>query len=124
MTLSNNLQHTNHEISLEDAIEMTTRFREEIQSMFKPEFSAIGILPISETFNKSIFEDLVMQPECVAVRSYFGMDENNEVRLLFVGVDENNNDILVGIDEQPAYIFEYGQRCPPICAASPLNPQI
>jgi hypothetical protein len=52
------------------------------------------------------------------------MDVNNEVRLLFVGVDENNNDILVGNDEQPAYIFEYGQRCPPICAASPLNPQI
>lgn len=124
MSLYHRLLNINHEISLEEAIKMTTRFRTEIQSMFKPEIAAIGVLPISETFNKSIFEDLVMQPGCVAVRAYFGMDSNNQVRLLFVGVDDNNNDILASTDEQAGYIFEYGQRCPPICAASPLNPQI
>lgn len=122
MTLNNNLQHINHEISLEEAIEMTTRFREEIQSMFKPEFIAIGVLPLSETFNKTVFEDLVMQPGCIAVRAYLGMDDSNEVRLLFVGVDENNNDILSGSNGQTGYIFEYGQRCPPICVTGPLNP--
>ena len=122
MSLSNELRNVNHEITLEKAIEMTTRFREDIQSMLKPEFSAIGILPISETFNKSIFEDLAMQSGCVAIRSYLGMDNNNNVRLLFVGVDDNNTDILVNTDQQPGYIFEYGQRCPPICVAGPLNP--
>ena len=122
MSLNNNLKHINHEISHEEAIEMTTRFRDEIQSMFKPGFTAIGVLPLSETFNKTVFEDLVMQPGCVAVRAYLGMDDGNEVRLLFVGVDENNNDILSVSDEQAGYIFEYGQRCPPICAAGPLNP--
>ena len=124
MTLSKNLQHINHEISLEDAIDMTTRFREEIESMLKPEFSATGVLPVSETFNKSVFEDLILQSQCVAIRSYLGMDENNQVRLLFVGVDDDNNDILAGNGDQPGYIFEYGQRCPPICVTSPLNPQI
>lgn len=124
MSLSHHFQNIDHEISLEEAIEMTTRFRGEIQSMLKPEFSAIGVLPISETFNKSIFEDLVIQTGCVAVRAYLGMDENNRVRLLFVGVDDNNNDILASTDEQGGYIFEYGQRCPPICVTSPLYPQI
>jgi hypothetical protein len=124
MSLSNDLQNINHEISLDEAIEMTTRFQNDMESMLKPEFAGLGILPTSETFNKSIFEDLAMQPGCVAIRSYLGMDDNNLVRLLFVGVDEDNNDILASTNEQACYIFEYGQRCPPICVVSPLNPQV
>jgi len=122
MSLTDNLNNINHEITLEEAIEMTARFREEIESMFKPEYTAIGILPISETFNKSVFADLATQPGCVAIRSYLGMDDNSRVRLLFVGVDDDNNDILASDNENAGYIFEYGQRCPPICAPSPLNP--
>ena len=123
MSLTNLFQHINHEISLDDAIEMTTRFREEIELMLKPEYADTDVLPVSETFNKTIFKDLIMQTGCVAIRAYLGMDENYQVRFLFVGVDDNNNDILARTGEQPGYIFEYGQRCPPICVASPLNPQ-
>jgi hypothetical protein len=124
MSLSNDLQNINHEISLQEAIAMTSRFRTNMESMLKPEFSGIGILPLCETFEKSIFEDLALQSGCVAIRSYLGMDANNLVKLLFVGVDDNNNDILVSGNVETGYIFEYGQRCPPICVASPLNPQI
>ena len=124
MSLSNDLQKINHEISLEEAIEMITRYRAHMQSMLKPEFSSICILPICETFKKSIFEVLAMQSGCVAIRSYLGMDANKLVRLLFVGVDDNNNDILASANEQGGHIFEYGQRCPPICSVSPLNPEI
>ena len=122
MSLLNDLQQIYHEISLQEAIVMTTRFRAEIQSMLKPEYADIDIFPISETFKKSIFVELDRQGECVAIRSYLGMDENNHVRLIFVGVDDNNNDILASGNEQGGYIFEYGQRCPPICGISPLNP--
>ena len=122
MSLLNDLQQINHEISLREAIVMTTRFRTEIQSMLKPEYAGIDILPISETFKKSIFVELVRRAECAAIRSYLGMDENKHVRLIFVGVDDNNNDILALGCEQGGYIFEYGQRCPPICGISPLNP--
>ena len=122
MSLINDLQQINHEISLREAIVMTTRFRTEIQSMLKPEYAGIDILPISETFKKSIFVDLDRQAECVAIRSYLGMDENKHVRLIFVGVDDNNNDILASGYGHSGYIFEYGQRCPPICGISPLNP--
>ena len=124
MSLSNNLKHTNHEISLQEAIEMTTRFRNEMPLMLKPEYAGTGVLPMSETFKKSIFQDLSSQQGCVAIRTYLGMDDNNNVRFLFVGVDDNNNDILSIADEHAGYIFEYGQRCPPLCNTSPLNPQI
>ena len=118
MSLSNELQHTNHDICLEEAIELTTRFRANIQSMMKPEYAAIGALPICETFKKSIFNDLA------AVDGGFISVANNQVRLLFVGVDDENNDILADTHDETGYIFEYGQRCPPICKVGPLNPQI
>jgi hypothetical protein len=124
MSFTNDLKNINHDISLEEAIEMTSKFREDIQSMFKPEFPAIGILPVSETFSKSIFETLTLHEDCIAIRCYLGMDEENQVRLLFVGVDADNNDILADDDDETGYIFEYGRRCPPICVDSPLNPQL
>ena len=122
MSLLNDLKQINHEISLQEAIVMTTRFQKEIQSMLKPEYTGIDILPKSETFKKSIFVELVRRAECAAIRSYLGMDENNHVRLIFVGVDDNNNDILASGHAHGGHIFEYGQRCPPICGISPLNP--
>ena len=82
----------------------------------KPEYANTDILPLSETFNKDIFGELGDQEGCVAIRSYLGMDENQKVRLIFVGVNVDDEDIL-------EYIFEHGNRCPPICGpASPLNP--
>ena len=122
MSLLNDLQQIDHEISLQEAIAMTRRFRTEIQSMLKPEYAGIDMLPLSETFKKSILVELGRQAECVAIRSYLGMDENNHVRWIFVGVDDNNNDILARGHERGGHIFEYGQRCPPICGISPLNP--
>lgn len=124
MSLSNDLQQINHEISLQEAINMTTRFRTEMQSMLKPEYANTGVLPISETFKKAVFADLALQSGCVGIRAYLGMDEDNKVRLIFVGVDDENTDILDSTELQRGYIFEYGQRCPPICGgAGPLNPQ-
>ena len=122
MSLLKDLKEINHAISLQKAIEMTTRFRTEIKVIFKPEYSGVDILPLSETYKKSIFDELGRHEECVAIRAYLGMDKNNHVRLIFVGVDDDNNDILSGSNEQGGYIFEYGQRCPPICGVSPLNP--
>jgi hypothetical protein len=121
MSLSNELNTYNHLITKEEAVELTTRFRNAIPLMLKPGYPE-DVLPISETFIKTIFTDISQQTRCVAIRSYLGMDEDNKVRLLFVGVDDDNNDILMLDNEQPAYIFEYGQRCPPICGSGPLNP--
>jgi hypothetical protein len=121
MSQSKDLFHINHSISLNEAVKMTSRFRAQLQSMLQPEYS--GSLPIAETFQKSIFIELAAQEGCEAIRSYYGMDDNSRVCIIFVGVDENNNDLLVGANQKAASIFEYGQRCPPICGGvSPLNP--
>lgn len=124
MSLLNDLDPINHRITLAQAIEMITRFRLEMPLMLKPPYSSQHLLPISETFKKSIFSDLAAQPGCVAIRTYLAMDEQNLVRLIFVGVNNDNGDIVSDAPGNKGLIFEYGQRCPPICGVSPLNPQL
>lgn len=124
MSLLKDLEQINHKISLKDAIDLTTRYRKEMSGMLKPEYANKGIVPTAETFNKSIFSDLASQPGCVAIRSYLGMDEKKNVILIFVGVNDKNEDILPDTQGGSGSIYEYGQRCPPACGVSPLNPQV
>jgi hypothetical protein len=123
MSLQKDFDQINHSISLNEAIVMTTRYHEEMPGMLKPEYVNPGIMPFAETFKKSIFTDLSAEPGCVAIRSYFGMDEKKNVRLIFVGVNDKNEDILPD-GQGGGAIYEFGQRCPPICGVSPLNPQV
>lgn len=116
MSLINGLTQVNHHITLEEAVALTTRYRSNMNMYLKPEYAETDLLPLSETFNKEIFNELASQNGCVAIRSYFGLDENQQIRLIFVGVDQHNEDIL-------SLMFEHGNRCPPICgSAGPLKP--
>lgn len=108
-----------HEIPLIDAVAMVTRFRKEMKNIVQPAYSTA--LPYAETFNKTAFSALDKIPGSVAVRAYLGLDEKNQVRLIFVAVNDKSEDIL---SDQGGVIIEYGQRCPPVCSAGPLNPQI
>ncbi len=113
-----------HQISLKEAIRLTTNYRENRQEVLKSEYRSTNILPFSETFDKSAFEKLIHQKDCVKIRAYFGMDDNKEVRLVFVGVNEKGEDLLPKDDEKDGpTIQERGQRCPPICpdGISPLS---
>lgn len=111
-------EQANHEITLQKAIEMTSRFRKEMKSIVQPDYASA--LPYAETFSKSVFTQLAAQPGCVSIRSYLGLDEKNNVRLIFVGVNDKNEDILPGFTGG-GLLFEFGQRCPPICGVGPLN---
>ncbi len=115
----------NHRITLKEATELTRRYQDERESMSTPDYK--DALPYCETFDKQAFDELIREPESVSVRCYFGMNENKEVRLIFVSVDDKNKDILPGEDEQAdagAGILENGTRCPPICPHDgPLNPK-
>lgn len=118
MSLTNDLAPIDHHITLEEAVALTSRFLMEMPAMLKPEYINADILPLSETFKKNIFNELASQQGCIAIRSYFGMDENQKVRLIFVGVNDDNEDMLNSI-------FEHGNRCPPICGQpGPLNPPV
>lgn len=107
----------NHEISLQTAIEMTTRYRAERPENF----------PICETFEKTAILRLLNTTGCESFRIYYGMKENNEVDAILVPVNSAGQDILPlsqansGTNDDPV-VLEDGYRCPTLCPDdSPLN---
>lgn len=93
-------------ISLKTGAEMTARFRK-------------TIVP-GDTIGQYIGTDIIMrilaQENCVGIRFYYALDENNEKNIVCVGVDENENDLYEGL------IADQLKKCPPFCSQiNPLN---
>ena len=98
----------NHEISLEDASILTERYRNQ--------FSSTQLFIKGEFFGKQAIQNLINEPNCVGIRIYYGLNENNIPKLVIVGVDFNENDLIQGS------ILDFGKLCPPACSNSnPLN---
>ena len=118
-----------HEISLELAIEMTTRFRNEKENILQPQYRESNILPICETFNKEMVMQLLLQPTCESIRIYYSMDAKLKLHAILVGVDATGADILTGLstpltndDDAVGVLLEDATRCPHDCPPpSPLN---
>jgi hypothetical protein len=106
-------------ISLNKAIEMTSRYRQNKNTVIDPAFSGNGILAISDTFNKAAIEALLAKPGCTAIRLYYGMDAGLQLRPILVAVGLNNEDILpVNMGNNDAVgtdIVDDTIKCPPIC---------
>lgn len=49
----------------------------------------------------------------VNVRSYLGIDDNGNCKLMIVGVDVDGNDLID--DEAGQYIYDFTQGCPKNC---------
>jgi hypothetical protein len=116
----------NHFISLDQAIGMTTLYREEKENILIPELREQNILAICETFDRAAFDALLAQDGCEGIRIYYGMEEGLKVRAIFVGVNEENEDMLPsgeGLESTEGNnIVEAGQVCPVLCPPpSPLN---
>ncbi len=110
---------TSHLIPLSQAIEMTVKYRNDMESILDPEFRNKAVLPLSETFNREDFDRLLDQAGCEGIRFYYSMDDKSKLHMIIVGVNDRNEDILV---DQNALIIETGVRCPQTCPpASPLN---
>ena len=104
---------SNHFISVQTAKEYTARFRQNKDKITTHDYQ--NALPYSETFDAQAIRDILNQEGCVGFRTYFGMNENNEVCVIFVGVDDKNEDILTN-----DIIVEKGKRCPDDCNYTPL----
>ncbi len=105
-------------ISLSAAEQMTTSYRENRPGFLKEQYS-VDILPICETFDKSQVEALLGQDGSTQLRAYLGTDENNNIKILLVGVNDSDEDILVTGSEK---ILDRAKRCPVTCPpSSPLN---
>jgi hypothetical protein len=117
-------QAGSHFISLNDGIDLTSRFRSNCETMLAPSFRDSGTLPFSETFNRYDIKVLLDKENCEAIRVYLGMDDSQQVRMLLVGVNVHNEDILPGpsLEGGGEDIVEEGHRCPDTCPPpSPLN---
>ncbi|HMK27305.1 MAG TPA: hypothetical protein VK483_14835 [Chitinophagaceae bacterium] len=106
-------------ISLQQAIEMTTRYRQNKADVINPVYAGNDILSVCDTFNKAAIETLLAKPDCTAIRLYYGMNANLQVRPMLVAVNQNNEDILPPITANMTIagdsIVDDTLRCPPFC---------
>lgn len=119
MSLKSSFGQDGHEITPEKAAEMTARYRKQMPQMMQAGYS--NALPQAETFDKAIFEKLAAQPGCTGIRAYLGLDDENLVRIIFVGVNDKNEDMLP--ESGGGAVYEYGQRCPPLCGVTSMLSQ-
>lgn len=119
-----------HKIALQNAAEMTQRYRQNKESILAQAFQFQNLLSLCETFDRTAVDHLLGQPGCTALRIYYGMDIELKVHALLVGVDAANADILptmvvkgdTDVADDDEYIAEQAIRCPPTCPPdSPLN---
>jgi hypothetical protein len=87
-------------VSLEEAAIWTANFRNSIQPGET----------IAHFIGKNKLLELLEQENCVGVRIYYGLDEIGEKNLVFVGADEDENDLVDGV------ILEFAVKCPPKCS--------
>src|SRR5437762_13461350 len=99
-------------ISLQDAIDMTSLYRQRKEDILQTNYRNQAILAQCETFDKGDIDTLLGQTDCIALRIYYGMDSSYKVHSIIVGVDRNDNDILPSGVEK---ILEVGVRCPVDC---------
>ena len=114
---------SSHFISLEKAVEMTKRYRQNREAVTNPTYAGKDILALSGKFDRSVFDILLAKPDCTAIRVYYGMDIDLKINPIVVAVNTNNEDILPTVSIlEGEDIGDDIIRCPPICPpASPLN---
>lgn len=118
----------NNFITLAQGIAMTQKYRAEKENILAPQYKGQDILPICETFDRAAFEALLNENDCTYIRVYLGMDQDLKVRVIAVGADSKQKDILPASNASPSLadgdgnIVEDGLRCPTICPPpSPFN---
>lgn len=93
-----------HSITLADAAKLTKKYR--------------GSVPHGEIkggfFGKEALLELLNQPDCVGIRYYYGLDEQNTKVMVLVGADANEDDLDKGL------IKEASLLCPPRCGSNNL----
>src|SRR4051812_37352445 len=110
---------TIHSIPLQDAVIMNRTFRTMRETILDPIFRNQEILPVCETFSANEVSDLLAQAGCVSLRIYYGMDAENKVHAVLVGVDGEDKDILPDADDEAGIgILEMAKRCPIRCPPS------
>jgi hypothetical protein len=95
-----------HAISLTDAATMTARYRATISNGDT----------IAHYFGKDAIQEILDQGDCVGIRIYYGLDDQDAKHLIITGVTEDREDLYNGL------LAERSKPCPDSCSsANPLN---
>ncbi len=100
------LMENSHAISLQEAMEMVQRYAN--NSTFINHTRACE-------FPISVYNEIMNQEGCNSIRSYFAMNNENQLTLILVGVDAQGNDMVDG------KLMDFANLCPLNCDTnSPL----
>lgn len=95
----------NHNITLQEAAEMTENYRNAHPGAIKGFF-----------YGKETLQNILNQANCVGIRIYYAQDNTGAPKLVLVGADGNENDLYNGV------LAEFGFPCPDHCSSpNPLN---
>lgn len=113
-------------ISLQEAIDMTSLYRKEMNEILAGPYQNKGILAICETVDKDCLQKLLNKPGCEKIRIYYGMREDLGVHSILVAVNANDEDMIPvkgsGNDSTTDDILDENKKCPTYCPPeSPLN---
>lgn len=110
-------------IGITEAAGMTSQFKTNRNVILGSGYQNLDLLPINETFTKTQVISMLDNTGCEGLRVYYGMDAENKLHVLLVGVDSENKDILPENEEPGNFILERGVRNPPTpTPSSLLNP--
>jgi hypothetical protein len=105
-----------------DAKFMVKTYLENKSTVLKQEYLENNILSNTITYGVGAFKRLLDNPNCTQIRMYYGMNEKLEITSIFVGVDQEGNEILIQNDDNLVEVTEYtideGLRCPPTCESN------
>jgi hypothetical protein len=112
-----------HKIPLALGVEMTRRYRSNMEQILAPDYQNREILAVCETFSLDVLQGLQNVKGAAAFRIYYGMSEDLKVHAILVAVDAEGKDILP--NESPAanteeedptgVLYEDSVRCPTYC---------
>jgi hypothetical protein len=138
-----------HVIPIKDAIALTTKFRNTVDTLNAhcPGFKDSFLIGRSEAFNRDSYWLLLRQKDssghyAAGIRIYYGLDAKGVMKLVMVPYSRDGYDIiknLISADDKPvpgvspakveslstggAQALEQGQLCPTVCPPiSVLNP--
>lgn len=81
------MSETNHIITLEEAKAMTHAYQS------APEFAG---KTVASDISASAYQEVINQPGCEAIRTYFALKGSGELSIVVVGIDASGTDLVQG----------------------------
>lgn len=94
-TYGETLWKIDHFIKNERALQLISNFKSNKEAILNGRYSNNAkVLFDHETFNLRDISELLKTKGCIGLRINMGMDENNQVRLVLIGVDKDGREIV------------------------------